>query len=147
MAATRPFSENAARRGAHARSTEEFVKERQFGRAAAEIQAWQEEFPLEKVDGYLTLLYARCWAGRGKFAQAIAQSEQLLAVNPDSPYIDQLLLVAADSEMRQGRKDRALATLHALLKDYPGSPWRRWRRRTSKCWKGSEGRGDEESKV
>ncbi len=56
VAATRPFSENAARRGAHARSTEEFVKEKQFGRAAAEIQAWQEEFPLEKVDGYLTLL-------------------------------------------------------------------------------------------
>ena len=67
-------------------------------------------------------MYARYWAGRGKYAQAIAQSEQLQAVNPDSPYIDQVLLVAADSEMRRGRKDRALATLHALLKDYPGSP-------------------------
>ncbi len=122
VGATRAFAENAAKRGAHARSTEEFVKERQFGRAAAEIQAWQAEFPLEKMDGYLTLLCARYWAGRGKFAQAIAQSEQLLAVSPDSPYIDQLLLQAADSEMRRGRKDRALATLHALLKDYPGSP-------------------------
>jgi tetratricopeptide (TPR) repeat protein len=122
VGATRPFSENAALRGAHARSTEEFVKEKQFGRAAAEIQAWQAEFPLEKMDGYLTLLCARYWAGRGKFAQVIAQSEQLLAVSPDSPYIDQLLLQAADSEMRRGRKDRALATLHALLKDYPGSP-------------------------
>jgi tetratricopeptide (TPR) repeat protein len=120
--AARPFSEMAARRGAHARSAEEFVKEKQFGRAAAEIQAWQEEFPMEKMDGYLALLSARNWAGRGKFTQAIAQSEQLLAVSPDSPYIDQLLLVAADSEMRRGRKDRALATLHALLKDYPGSP-------------------------
>ena len=80
------------------------------------------EFPTEKIEGYLTLLCARYWAGRGKYAQAIAQAEQLLAVNPDSPYVDQLLLVAADSEMRRGRKDRALATLHSLLKDYPGSP-------------------------
>ena len=46
----------------------------------------------------------------------------MLAVNRDSPYVDQLLLVAADSEMRRGRKDRALATLHSLVKDYPGSP-------------------------
>ena len=65
-------AKTSARRGAHARSTEEFIKEKQFGRAAAEIQAWQAEFPQEKVDGYLTLLWARYWAGRGKFAQAIA---------------------------------------------------------------------------
>jgi outer membrane protein assembly factor BamD (BamD/ComL family) len=45
-----------------------------------------------------------------------------LSVNRDSPYADQVLLLAADSEMRRGRKDRALATLHSLLKDYPGSP-------------------------
>ena len=80
------------------------------------------DFPTEKIEGYLTLLYARYWAGRGKYAQAIAQAEQLLAVNRDSPYVDQLLLLAADSEMRRGRKDRALATLHSLVKDYPGSP-------------------------
>jgi hypothetical protein len=120
--AARPFSESAAARGAHARSTEEFIQQKQFGRAAEEIQAWQREFPAEKIDGYLTLLFARYWAGRGKYAQAIAQSEQLQAVNPDSPYIDQILLVAADSELRRGRKDRALATLRSLLRDYPGSP-------------------------
>jgi hypothetical protein len=36
--------------------------------------------------------------------------------------MDQLLYLAADSSMRLGRKDRALATLHSLVKDYPGSP-------------------------
>jgi predicted negative regulator of RcsB-dependent stress response len=122
VGSVRRFTEDTARRGAHARSTEEFIRDRQFSRAIAEIQAWQREFPTEKIDGYLTLLCARYWAARGKYAQAVAQSEQLQAVNADSPYMDQLLMVAADSEMRRGRKDRALATLHALLKDYPGSP-------------------------
>jgi tetratricopeptide (TPR) repeat protein len=116
------FVQQAARLGAHARSTEEFLKEKHFDRAAAEIQAWQQELPSARLDGYLTLLYARYWAGRGQHAEAIAQAEQLQAANPDSPYVDQLLLLAADSAMRLGHKDRALATLHSLVKDYPGSP-------------------------
>jgi tetratricopeptide (TPR) repeat protein len=122
VSSTRPLSESTAARGAHSRSTEDYIKEKLFARAAAEIEAWQREFPAEKLDGYMTLLWAKYWAGRGKFAQAVAQSERLLAVNPDSPYMDQILLVAADSDMRRGKKDRALATLHAMLKDYPGSP-------------------------
>ena len=116
------FVERTAWLGAHARSTEEFLKEKQYVRAIEELRAWQRDFPADKLDGYWTLLFARYWAGRGKHAQAIAQAEQLQTVSPDSPYIDQLLYLAAESEVRRGRKDRALATLHSLLKDYPGSP-------------------------
>jgi tetratricopeptide (TPR) repeat protein len=114
--------ERTAWLGAHARSTEEFLKHKQYFRAIEELRAWQREFPSEKIDGYWTLLYARYWSGRGKHAQAIAQAEQLQAVNRDSPYIDQLLYLAAESELRRYRKDRALATFKTLLKDYPGSP-------------------------
>ena len=119
---TRSFAERTAWRGAHSRSAEEFIRQRQHERAAAQLRLWQREFPAEKVDGYLTLLYARYFAGRKQYAQAVAQAEQLLAVNPASPYADQLLLLAADCAVKRGRADRALATLHALLKDYPGSP-------------------------
>ena len=115
-------AEQAARRGAHGRSTEDFLKLRQFDRAAAEIHAWQAAFPAERIDGYLTLLYARCWSGRQRWAQAVAQAEQLQAVNADSPYVDQLLMLAAACELRRDRTDRAIATLHTLVKDYPGSP-------------------------
>ena len=74
---SRPLVESTATRGAHARSTEEFIKQKEFGRAAEELQAWQNDFPTEKIEGYLPLLYARYWAGRGKYAQAIAQAERL----------------------------------------------------------------------
>ncbi len=111
-----------ARRGAHSRSAEEFVSLLEFDRAAAEIRAWQRNFPAEKVHGYLTLLYARYWSARGMYPQAVAQADQLLAVNPDSPYVDQLLALSAACDVQQGKIDRALATLHGLLKDYPGSP-------------------------
>jgi TolA-binding protein len=120
--ASQASNEMVAARGAHARSTEDFIQQRQLDRAAEELQAWERDFPAEKIEGYWTLLAARYWASRGKFAQAIGQVEQLQAVNPDSPYVDQALLLAADSEMRRGRKDRAMATLHAMVKGYPGSP-------------------------
>ena len=55
-------------------------------------------------------------------AQAISQAEQLIAVNPASPYADRLLQLAAESEIARGKLDRAKATLESLLKDYPGSP-------------------------
>jgi len=119
---SRGTAADAARRGAPARSTEEFLREKQLDRAAEEIHAWQCAFPTEQIDGYLTLLYARYWTLRGQYAQAIAQVERLQTVNPDSPYLDQALLLAADGQMRLGRKDRALATLHALVQDHPGSP-------------------------
>jgi predicted negative regulator of RcsB-dependent stress response len=122
VASQRRFSEKTAWRGAHARSTEEFIKLKQYDRAVEEILAWQADFPIERIEGYQTLLYARYWAGREKDAQAVAQADQLFAVHPNSPYIDQALMVSADCDIHQGRKERALATLHTLLKDYPGSP-------------------------
>lgn len=118
----RRFHERTAWRGAHSRSVEAFLREGQYERAAAEIRAWQREFPTEKIDGYLTLMYAKYFAGRKLFVQAVAQAEQLQTVNPDSPCMDQLLLLAADCEAGRGRVDRALAFLHSLVNDYPGSP-------------------------
>ncbi len=118
----RNFIERTAWKGARSRSAEEFIKSNQFERAAEELQSWQREYPAEKIDGYLTLLLARLWAARGKYGQAVAQAEQLLAVSPDSPYADQILFLAAECEFRRGRADRSLATLRSIAKDYPGSP-------------------------
>jgi len=53
----------------------------------------------------LTLLYARYWAGRGQYDQVVSLSDQLLAVNPDSPYIDHLLLLAAALKGYDARHD------------------------------------------
>ena len=118
----RSHRERTAWHGAHSRSTEQFLKSNQWDRALAEILLWQQEFPAEKADGYLNLLYARYWSGRQKHEQAISLAEQLIAVNAASPHADQLLLLAAECEIELGRTDRAAATLRSLLKDYPGSP-------------------------
>ena len=116
------YARQTARRGAHGRSTEDFLKDGQLDRAATEIRQWQQDFPAEKIDGYLTLMLARYWALRKQYPQAVAQAAQLQTVSPDSPYIDRLLYLAADCELKQGHRERAIAGLHVLQKDYPGSP-------------------------
>ncbi|MBN1910937.1 MAG: hypothetical protein JW818_14420, partial [Pirellulales bacterium] len=122
LGADRSTARRTALSGAHSRSTEEYLRAGQWARAMAELDAWQTDFPAESIDGYLTLLWARYWSGRQKHAQVVALSERLQAVNPTSPYADRLLLLSARAEASLGRRDRASATLHSLLKDYPGSP-------------------------
>lgn len=122
LASTRTHIERTAWQGAHSRSVEQFLKTGELDRAAGELRAWQDEFPADKIDGYLSLMFARYWAGREMYAQAVALAECQLAVNADSPHIDRLLLLAADCEVKRGQVDAALAILNQLLKDYPGSP-------------------------
>ena len=122
LGSTRSHTERIAWRGAHSRSAEQFIRDGRLASAAREMRQWQQDFPAENIDGYLSLLFARYWAGREIYALAIAQADRLLTVNPDSPYIDQLLMLDADCELKRQNTDRALAILHSLLSDYPGSP-------------------------
>ncbi|MCC6126688.1 MAG: PKD domain-containing protein [Pirellulales bacterium] len=118
----RNFIESTAWKGARSRSAEAFIKEQRFDRAAEELFSWQREFPTEAIEGYLNLLFCKFFIGRELYDAAVAQAERLQAVNADSAYVDQILLLAAECELRRGKQDRALATLHSILKDYPGSP-------------------------
>jgi TolA-binding protein len=120
--ASKALAERTAWQGAHSRSTEQFLKTRELDRAIAEIRAWQSDFPAEKLDGYVTYLYARYWAARELYPQAIALSEQLLTVNKESPYIDVMLALSAKCDVKRGKVEGAVATLSSLVKNYPGSP-------------------------
>jgi len=113
--------EQDAWRGAHSRSAEEFLRDKALSRARAELDQWQDEYPIDKIEGYLTYLQARYWAARSKFPQAIALANDLIAVNSDSPYADRLVFLAAECDEKLGRRERARAAYQALLTDYPGS--------------------------
>ena len=83
--------------------------------------AWQEQFPAAKLDGYLTLLAARYWAERS-LGPSRRPGRATAHGHPDSPYADQALYLAAESQMFLGQRDLALGTLQMILKEYPGSP-------------------------
>ncbi len=122
VAVRRNEVERTAWRGARSRSTEQFLRSGELDRAAAELRAWSNEFPLDIVEGYLPLLWGKYWFARGRYEVVTALADRLLVVNPYSPYIEELLLLSARADMVLKRVDRAKATLESLLKDYPGSP-------------------------
>jgi TolA-binding protein len=111
-----------ALRGALSRSTEAFLREKELDRALKELRRWQDQFPSDKLEGYLPLLQAQHWLARGKYRQPIAVAGDLIAANPESPYADQLAFLAAECEERLGQRDRAQAAFKTFLTDYPGSP-------------------------
>jgi TolA-binding protein len=119
---SRGIAEQNARRGAFSRSTEAFLREKAVDRALDELRRWQDEFPADKADGDWPLLWARYCVARGKLPHATVATADLLAVNPDSPYADQLVFLAAACEEKLGHADRALAGYRSLVTDYPGSP-------------------------
>jgi TolA-binding protein len=114
--------EQDAWRGALSRSTEEFLRSKDLDRAWSELRKWQEEFPIDKIEGDLTLLQTRCWMARSRWAVAAALAGDLVAINPDSPYADRLVFLGAECEERLGHSERAQAAYQSLLTDYPGSP-------------------------
>ena len=91
----RPAVERSSWRGALSRSTEAYLRDKRFDRALSELRLWQDEYPADKVEGYLPLLQARYWVARGKPARAIAVAGDALAVNPESSDADRLAYLAA----------------------------------------------------
>jgi tetratricopeptide (TPR) repeat protein len=122
MSTRKTYVERTAWQGARGRSTEQFLKTGEYDRAIAEIRQWQDDFPADKITGLVTCMYARYWAGREKHPQAIALAGQMAAVNPDSPYIDQMQMLVAECHLTMGAPEKAIATLESFIKGYPGSP-------------------------
>jgi TolA-binding protein len=120
--ASRNASEQLAWRGAHSRSVESFLREDRLDEALAEIRAWTDDAPLDRLDGDLPLLLAQLWVKRKQYDRAVAVASDLVAANPDSAYADQLLMMAAEAEVAAKRPDRARARWQSLVTDYPGSP-------------------------
>ncbi len=114
--------QETAWRGAHSRSTEAFLREGRLERARQEIRRWQQDFPADKAEGFLSLQMTRYWIKLEKYPQAIVVASDLLAVRPTSPYADRLLYLAALCHGKLDAKAKAIAALQSLLSDYPGSP-------------------------
>jgi len=109
-------------RGAYAQTTESYIKGKRFEDASKEIDMWEWEFPLEKLDGYTSWLRAQAHAGLNKPDLAIGECDSLIKVNPRSNYADKLLLIAADAYQKKGDKAGAIASLRKVVADYPASP-------------------------
>ena len=109
-------------RGDYARHVEDYTRTRDFTSAEEYLEEWGEAFPLDKLEGYWSLLRARLFFDRGQYAQAAGEAAALAKVNPKSNYAPELLMLSADAWEKLRQPPKAADALRQLVKDYPESP-------------------------
>jgi TolA-binding protein len=110
-----------ARRGAFPGTVEDYLRRGMLKEAGEALDDWEWEFPEAKLEGYSSLLRARVALARNDTQEAVKQCEELVRVNKDSEYADDLLLFLADVHEKAGQLDLAIAAVARLLQDYPAS--------------------------
>ena len=86
------------------------------------LDRWAGEIPMDKLEGYWSLLLVRLRMAQKRYADAIAEARTLVRVNPASNYAAKLLWLAADCCRRLGKDDQAAALLKQIAQKYPESP-------------------------
>jgi len=109
-------------KGDYARHVEDYLRKDRFADAWEFIKRWEMDIPLDKLEGYWSLLVARTLLRQKRYAEAAREARTLVKVHPASNYAAQLLLLAADAYRRLGKDDEAKAALRQLIEKYPESP-------------------------
>lgn len=109
-------------RGNFARSIEDFTRRREYASADEYLASWAAAIPTDKLEGYWSLLKARQLFARGRNIAAVIEAETLVRVNPRSDYAAELLMIAARSYRKLGRKEKSTEMLKKITVDYPESP-------------------------
>jgi len=119
----REFADKSAAlaRGDLARHVEAYIRQKEYDWAQDYLQKWQDAYPEDRLEGYVTLLWVRLLAARQDPVRAAEAAEELVGVNPASHYAAQLLLEGAEAWGRMARSEKRKALLEKLIKDYPES--------------------------
>jgi TolA-binding protein len=107
--------------GDMARHVEAYLRGKELDWAQEYLDRWAEATPADKLTGYWSLLRVKVFLAQQREAQAAAEAQTLVAVNPTSPYAPQLLMLVAEAYTQLGQTDRAAAAMRQLVEKYPDS--------------------------
>ena len=109
-------------KGDFARHVEDYIRRRDLESAHDYLNRWAEAFPLDKLEGYWSLMAVQLAAAERRYAEAAAEAEVLVAVHPASSYAAELLLLAAQAYQSLKNTEQYKATLKRVVEKYPESP-------------------------
>ena len=116
------FRRSAVQVGAYSRAVDMYLRDGKLDHAEDFLDAWEWEFPAERLHGYSTLLRARVLVARGDHRNAARSLDRLVLVNPTSPYAADCLMLAAQCYVKVGDKKKAAAVLRQVVDEYKDSP-------------------------
>jgi TolA-binding protein len=109
-------------RGDFARHVEDYVRKAELWSAQEYLDRWENTFPLDKLEGYWSLLTVRVDMAHKRWHEAITEAQTLVGVNPTSNYAAELLLLVADCHQELRQYDKAAAALRQVADNYRESP-------------------------
>lgn len=112
----------AVRVGSLSRAIEDYTRRTEFEAARELLDAWEWEYPLDRLVGYSTLLRAKLHISREEYDRAVRLLTSLVEVNPKSNYAAEALMTAAGCRLKLGDKTGARDTYKRVLTGYPESP-------------------------
>ena len=116
------FEKEVVRKGDLARHVENYIRQGTYHDAKDFLDRWETEFPVDKLEGYSTLLRVRLAMAQKQHEFAAEQCEQLVRVHPGSNYAAELLMLAFKAYTALGKDAPARAALERIVKNYPESP-------------------------
>ena len=110
-------------KGDLARHVEDYIRTRKYDDAKTFLDEWADTFPLDKLEGYWSLLRVRRRRALIEHAHAVREVEVLAKVNPRSNYAAGLLMLGADSYRRLGKPEEGRKLLRQVVGQFPESPF------------------------
>ncbi|MEW6359949.1 MAG: PKD domain-containing protein [Planctomycetota bacterium] len=116
------FRKTAVQVGAYSRAVDNYLRDGKLDEAENFLDAWEWEFPPERLRGYSSLLRGRLLTARGDHGGAARELERLVLVNPRSPHAAECLLLAAECYLKAGDRKKAVAALRQAVNECKDSP-------------------------
>jgi tetratricopeptide (TPR) repeat protein len=109
--------------GDFARHVESYLKTKELELAQDQLDAWAEELPDCKLNGYWSLLQVQLYVLQGENGLAAGEVEVLVGVNPESSYGAELLMLAANAHSRLDDRAQVIDALERIIELYPESDY------------------------
>jgi TolA-binding protein len=119
----RDFSQNTVRKGALYKTAEDFLKRGELEEAKKWLEILEWEYPLEKLDGYSSIVRARIAEADGNQLEAQTQLLWFVVASPRSAYAAEAFFRSAELYLKDGKEEEAQRIVDKLANEYADSPY------------------------
>jgi tetratricopeptide (TPR) repeat protein len=116
------YTSDSISKGDYARHVEDYLRNKDYVGAQDYLTKWEEAYPIDKLEGYWSLLKARLCLAQDKPADAAVETSVLVGVNPASNYAPQLLMIQNEAYVKLKDSAKAKAALETIVEKYKESP-------------------------
>ncbi|MBN2713416.1 MAG: hypothetical protein JXR97_13430 [Planctomycetes bacterium] len=119
----RSFAQDTVRKGALYKAVDDFLKRNETDAAKNWLEILEWEYPMEKMDGYSSIMRARIAIAENNDAEAIKQFLLFVTASPQSTYAPEAFFRCATLFKKIGKPEEAARIGRKIIENYPDSSY------------------------